>query len=59
MTMRDLANEIYEAVVDMDFMDYADSKETDMENLLDDLNLLSERGNGSLLNAIAMLLEKK
>jgi len=57
--MKELAKEIYNELSDMDFMDYAESKESDMRNLMDDLNLLSEQGNGSLLNAIGMLLEKK
>ena len=56
--MKNLANVITNKLLDMDFMDYADTMENDMENLLEDLQLLEEQGNGVLLNAIKMLLEE-
>ena len=55
--MKALANEIYNNLLDMDFMDYEESNEMDLENLLADLELLNENGNGTLLNAIKMLVE--
>lgn len=56
--MKALVNEIYNSLLDMDFIDYEDTMESDMENLLHDLELLKEQGNGALLNAIKMLVEK-
>lgn len=56
--MKALVNEIYNNLLDMDFMDYADTMEKDLEDLLQDLELLEKQGNGALLNAIKMLLEK-
>lgn len=55
--MKALANEIYNTLTDMDFMDYAELNEVETENLLSDLELLKEHGNGTLLNAIKMLME--
>ena len=56
--MENLVNAITEKLLDMDFMDYADSMEDDVENLLKDLQLLENQGNGTLLNAIKMLVEE-
>lgn len=56
--MKALAEEIYNNLYDMDFKDYAETMEADAENLLNDLELLKEQGNGALLNAIKMLLEE-
>ena len=55
--MKALANEIYNNLLDMDFMDNEETKERDLEDLLNDLELLRNLGNGSLLNAIKMLVE--
>lgn len=55
--MQELANGIYNNLLDMDFMDYNEANEKDLENLLNDLELLGKMGNGSLLNAIKMLVE--
>lgn len=54
--MKKLAMEIMEEFVDMDFMDYEDTIEDDMENLVNDLEILEKYGNGSLVNAIKQLL---
>ena len=56
--MKNLVNAITEKLSDMDFIDYADTMENDMENLLKDLQLLEQQGNGTLLNAIKMLMEE-
>ena len=56
--MKSLVNEIYNNLLDMDFMDYADTTEKDLENLLQDLELLEKQGNGALLNVVKMLVEK-
>ena len=55
--MKALANEIYTNLLDMDFMDYSDTLEEDMECLINDLELLNAKGNGSLLNVIKILVE--
>ena len=55
--MEKLANAIYNKLLDMDYMDYEEEKEKDLNNLLQDLELLEKQGNGSLLNAIKMLVE--
>lgn len=55
--MKELVNAIYENLLDLDFMDYADATEKDLNNLLQDLELLEKQGNGSLLNAIKTLVE--
>lgn len=56
--MKVLANELYNILSDMDNADYNEAQETDMENLLNDLELLNEHGNGALLNAIKALVEE-
>lgn len=58
ITMENLANEIYESTLDMDFIDYLDTKEEEIKCLIQDLKLLEEQGNGTLLIAIKMLVEK-
>lgn len=55
--MKTLANDICNSLLDMDFMDYAEANEMETENLLNDLELLKEHGNGTLLNVIKMLVE--
>ena len=55
--MENLANEIYECFVDMDFMDYLDTKEQDLEELQQGLELLEKQGNETLINAIKGLVE--
>ena len=54
--MKKLAMEIMENLIDMDFMDYEETIENDMENLVKDLEILEKYGNGSLVNAIKMLI---
>ena len=56
--MENLVNAITEKLTDMDFMDYADTMEDDVGNLLKDLQLLEKQGNGTLLQAIKMLVEE-
>lgn len=56
--MMALVEAIYNNLMDMDFRDYDESKEADMENLLNDLELLEQHGNGALLNAIKMMVEE-
>lgn len=56
--METLANAIYNNLFDMDYMDYSESMERDFNDLLQDLKLLEKQGNGSLLNAIKMLVEE-
>lgn len=55
--MKALANELYNILSDMDNADYNEIFEMDMENLLNDLKLLKQQGNGTLLNVIQMLME--
>lgn len=55
--MERLATEIFNTLLDMDFMDYEETNETDLGNLKEDLELLQESGNGILLNVIQMLVE--
>lgn len=55
--MKVLANEIYEKVLDMDFMDYEENREENLNLLMEDLELLEKQGNGTLLEAIKMLVE--
>jgi hypothetical protein len=54
---KDLANKIYNVILDMDFADYEETTEKDLQNLENDLELLKKHGSGILLNAIEMLLE--
>lgn len=60
-TVKTLANEIYDALLDMDFLDYDDdeAKESDLENLINDLELLDRIGSGALLYAIQVLSEDR
>lgn len=61
----DLANEqvkfiaegIYAKLSDMDYLDYADTQAEDYKLLMKDLELLELQGNGSLLNALKLVLE--
>ena len=55
--MKALANEIYNKLMDMDFADYAETQEEEQRALTEDLELLQEQGNGTLLNALKMLVE--
>ena len=55
--MEYLVNKIFDNLIDMDFMDYAEHIEKDLKDLMDDLVLLEKQGNGALLNAIQMMLE--
>lgn len=56
--MEFLVNKIFDKLLDMDFMDYEKLKEKDLKALMDDLLLLEKQGNGALLNALQMLMEK-
>ena len=56
--MEGLVNKIFDNLIDMDFMDYAEHFEKDLKDLMDDLVLLEKQGNGALLNALQMLVEK-
>lgn len=56
--MEKLANTIYNNLLDMDYMDYQEITEKDLNNLLQDLELLENQGNGSLLNVIKMLIDE-
>lgn len=55
--MKALANELYNNLLDMDNADYNETQTEDLQNLLEDLELLENKGNGALLNAIKMLVE--
>lgn len=55
--MKTLADKIYNKLLDMDFLDYEETREEEQQNLMEDLKLLAEQGNGTLLNAIQMLME--
>lgn len=55
--MKLLANEVYNKLLDMDFADYEELQTEDLKALTEDLKLLEDQGNGSLLNVIRMLLE--
>lgn len=55
--MKALANEIYNKLMDMDYADYEETQEEEQEALTEDLMLLQEQGNRTLLNAIKMLVE--
>ena len=52
-----IAEQIYNALQDMDYLDYAENAEEDFRCLVSDLALLHEHGNGALLYAIEMLTE--
>lgn len=52
-----IAEQIYNALQDMDYLDYAETAEEDFKCLVNDLKLLQEHGNGALLYAIEMLTE--
>ena len=56
--MKALANEIYEKTLDLDFLDYEETKEKDLTDLKNDLEILEAFGNGALLNAIKNLIEQ-
>ena len=56
--MRAIVKALYDNMKDLDFMDYADELEKDIDNLLQDLELLEKQGNGSLLNAIKTIVEE-
>ena len=55
--MKALANEIYNNLLDMDFLDYEELQVEELQALLEDLELLKNHGNGTLLNVIKMLVE--
>lgn len=55
--MKAFANEIYNNLFDMDYADYGETQTKDLQDLLEDLELLEKHGNGTLLNAIKMLVE--
>lgn len=51
-----LAREIYHRAIDMDYLDYEDTRESDIQDIARDLELLEKLGNGALLNGIEMIL---
>lgn len=51
------AEKIYNILMDMDYLDYADTREEDIQSLIDDLELLQMHGNGALMYVIEMLTE--
>ncbi len=55
--MKVLINEIYNHLLDMDYADYNESQTEDLKGLMEDLELLENQGNGTLLNVIKMLVE--
>lgn len=55
--MKTLANEIYNNLLDMDCADYEEMQTEELKALLEDLELLEEHGNGTLLNVVKMLVE--
>lgn len=55
--MKALADGLYNMLLDMDIADYQEVNEVELENLMDDLELLEEMGNGTLLNVIQMMME--
>lgn len=55
--MKALAEEILNNLLDMDNADYTETQAEDLKSLSEDLELLKSKGNGSLLNALQMLLE--
>lgn len=55
--MKALANEIHNILLDMDYVDYEETQAEELQGLMEDLELLQKHGNGTLLNAIKMLLE--
>ena len=56
--MESIVNKIFDNLLDMDFMDYEETKTEDLKALMDDLILLEKQGNGALLNALQMIMEK-
>lgn len=55
--MKALANEIYNNLLDMDCADYNETQAEDLENLAEDLELLENKGNGTLLNVLQVLVK--
>lgn len=55
--MKNLANEIYNTLLDMDFIDYSETQTEELKALLGDLELLKQYGNGTLLSIIKTLVE--
>lgn len=55
--MENLADKIYNKLLDMDFLDYEETREEEQQSLMEDLKLLKTQGNGTLLNVIEMLME--
>ena len=46
--MEGLVNKIFDNLIDMDFMDYAEHFEKDLKDLMDDLVLLEKQGSGKI-----------
>ena len=55
---KNFAEKIYNALLDMDFLDYTTTEAEDIESLIDDLELLQKHGNGALMYALEMLIEE-
>ena len=55
--MKALVNDVCNTLLDMDYLDYAEVNEKELNNLLEDLKLLEKYGNGTLLSVVKMLVE--
>lgn len=52
-----MAREIYRKAIDMDYLDDDECmKESDVQDIVRDLEILEKMGNGALLNGIEMIL---
>ena len=54
--MENLAEKIYNTLLDMDGLDYAETYMEDIKNLANDLKLLEVNGTGALLEAIKIMM---
>ena len=54
--MENLAEKIYNTLLDMDGLDYAETYMEDIKNLVNDLKLLEVNGTGALLEAIKIMM---
>lgn len=55
--MKPLVNEICNTLLDMDYADYEETQAEELKGLMEDLELLEKKGNGTLLSVIKMLVE--
>lgn len=54
--MENLAEKIYNTLLDMDGLDYVETYMEDIKNLANDLKLLEVNGTGALLEAIKIMM---